>query len=223
MKKNVIITRSYEDNVILAQKITELNLNSISSSMISHNIIACDFLKFQSYSNLIITSKFAAQIIAEHYPYDVDVYVVGEESADVLRRNKKLRVKEVYDKVVSLREAMKDVIMPLYLSGNHISEEISCADRYVIYNTEYAKILSSDAIEVISKNNVDFVMFYSKNSAQNFIDLIKAYNYLQNLQNSVVIAISQEVGDVVKAHVKNVLFPSKPNTAGMIELLEVVK
>ena len=226
--KNVIITRSYEDNAILAPKIAELNLNSISSPMIAHKILPCDFAQFESYKNLIITSKFAAQIVAEHYLHNVDAYVVGDESAEVLRKNEKVRVMGVYDDVASLQHpgrhsALDAERYALYLSGNHITAEIPFADRHIIYNAEYAMAISSEALDIIAQNQANFLMFYSKNSAQNFIDLIKPHIHLQNLQNSVVIAISKEVGDVVRTYVEDVLVPEKPSAAGMLELLEGMK
>ena len=221
MKKNVIITRSKEENIILAQKITALCFNPISSSMISHEIITCDFTRFKPYTHLIITSKFAAQIVSEHYPYNIDAYVVGDESAKIVSRNKMVHVKKIYDNLSSLQEAVRnnESTRFLYLSGNHISDEIPFTDRYIIYNTEYAKSLSPDALEIIHQNRADFVMLYSKNSAQNFIDLIKSHIHLQNLQNSVVIAMSSEVGDVLKPYVKDVLYPKRPNADEMLKLL----
>lgn len=220
MQKNVIITRSHEENVMLTQKIKVLGLKPIASSMLSYKVVLCDFTKFKTYTDLVITSKFAAQIVAAGYPYNINAYVVGDESAEILRQNQKIHVKEVYDSISSLQRVVG--LSPdntLYLSGNHISEEIPFVDRHIIYNTEYAKSLSPAALEIICQNRVDFLMFYSKNSAQNFIALLKPHIHLQNLQNSVVIAISREVADVLVAYVKDVLYPERPNAAEMIELL----
>lgn len=221
MKKTVVITRSYEDNIILAQKITALNLHPVSSPMIAHKLIACDFAKFKLYQNLIITSKFAAQIVAERYLCNVDAYVVGEESAGILRKNNLVNIKKIYDNVEALSYELHEMKndRALYLSGDHITEELTFADRYVIYNTEYAKSISPEVLSIISKNQANFIMVYSKNTAENFIDLIKPHIHLQNLQNSVVIAISKEVGHVMKSYVRYVLFPRKPSSTEMFELL----
>ena len=223
MEKNVIITRCKEENVILSRKIQEIGYIPIASPMISYKVVLCDFAKFKSYSNLIVTSKFAAQIIAEHYPYDVNAYVVGVESANILGKNNKIHVVGVYDGVAALLEALYNSQKYLYCSGNHISMDIPLADRCIIYNTEYADSLSKEAMDIISQNRADFIMFYSKNSAQNFIDLIKNHIHLQNLQNSVVIAISEEVGSILGGYVKNVLFPKNPNADEMLALLRKIK
>ena len=220
MKKNVIITRSYDENLILAEKIRGLGLNPILSPMLSHDSVSCDFTQFQDYTDVIITSKFAAHIISRNYPYNIDAWVVGEESAELLSHNDKINVRANYDSVSELIQALQDKKKKfLYLSGDNISQEILFAERRVIYKTEYAQILSDETLEIIKENKADFLMFYSKNSAVNFIDLVKSYKSLQNLQNSVVIAISKEVGSVLKAYVKDVFFPARPNANKMLELL----
>ena len=220
--RNVIITRSHSDNSILSQKITALGLNPISSPMISHTMIPYDFYLFKPYKDLIVTSKFAAQIISKHYPYDINAYVVGDESAEILALNPQIHVKNIYDTIDSLLEKLPDFsTKPLYLSGNYISSALPFADRNIIYNTEYACAISSKALKIIGQNKADFLMFYSKNSAQNFIDLIKDDIHLQNLQNSVVIAISQEVGTELREYVKDVLVPDRPNAEEMLGLLRL--
>lgn len=220
MPKNVIITRSQDESLILARKISELGLNPILSPMLSHESVLSDFTQFQDYTDLIITSKFAAHIISKYYPYNVDAWVVGEESSELLSHNDKINVRANYDSVTGLIEALKDTQKKfLYLSGDNISQEILFSERQVIYKTEYAKILSDEALEIIQKNRADYIMFYSKNSAVNFIDLVKRYKSLQNLRNSVVIAISNEVGYVLQAYVKDVFCPAKPTANKMLELL----
>jgi len=220
MQKNVIITRSHDENLILAQKVKELGLKPVLSPMLSHEAVLCDFTQFQNYTDIIITSKFASHIICKHYPYNVDAWVVGEESSELLSHNDKINVRANYDSVMELIEALRDTQKKfLYLSGNNISQDILFADRQVIYQTEYTKILSDEVLEIIQKNRANFIMFYSKNSAVNFIDLVKRYKSLQNLRNSVVIAISNEVGSVLKAYVKDVFYSAKPTANKMLELL----
>jgi uroporphyrinogen-III synthase len=220
MKKNVIITRSYEENLILSEKIKKLNLNPIFSPMISHTIASFDFAEFRDYTDLIITSKFAAQIISEYYPHKVNAWVVGEESRDIMQKNVNINVANTYDTVLALIASLESKQNKfLYLAGNYISQNIDFADKKVIYTTEYASILSDDVIEIIQNDKADFLMFYSKNSAVNFIDLVKRYKHLQNLKNSVVIAISKEVGDVLKGYVNQILYPKSPNADQMLELL----
>lgn len=220
MKKNVIITRTHEENLILAKKINKLGLNPISSPMLSHTINLSNFAEFEDYTDLIITSKFAAQIISKYYPYKVNAWVVGEESSDIIQKNVNIKLKNTYETVFELIKSLQSKKNKfLYLAGNYTSQDIAFADKQVIYTTEYASILSDDVIETMQKDKADFLMFYSKNSAVNFIDLVKCYKRLQNLQNSVVIAISKEVGDVLKGYVKEILCPKSPSANQMLELL----
>lgn len=222
MLKNVLITRSAEENLILSQKIKELGLNPLSTPMLSYEQLQYNFAKFAFYKNMIVTSKFAAKIVADGYTYHIKAFVVGEESAEILRSNKNIEVAGVYDNVEGLigKNSTCNDVDTVYFSGNYISHEIPFATRYIIYNTHYTKEFSKNMLETIAQGRADFIMLYSKNSAINFIDLIKRYKSLQNLQNSVVIAISKEVADIVQDYVKRVFFPKKPNADEMIEILK---
>ena len=269
MIKNVFLTRSLEENLILVKKIKELKLHPILAPMLSYEKLQYDFGQFENYKNIIITSKFAAKMVSEDYPYEVNAFVVGEESAEILKRNGKINVQGVYDNVeelienrvvipakalVASRDLMRSRVKPgmttlglgmtikkelgprfrgddgwsdddntfLYLSGNHISQEIPFAHRHIIYNTHYSKELPSEVVKIMEQSRADFIMLYSKNSASNFIDLVKRYKSLQNLQNSVVIAISEEVADIVKAYVQDVFFPKKPDADEMILILKKI-
>lgn len=229
MTQNVIITRSIEENTYLEQQIKKLGFNPIPAPMLSHTKIDCDFTQFVGYTDIVITSKFAAQIIANYYLYDVRAWVVGSESAALLQKNIHITVEKTFDKVEELisalliHKASKDNEEQkfIYFSGNFITQEIPSLYRYVLYNTEYASQLSSKILETIIKEKANFIMVYSINSAQNFIDLVKRYNHLQSLKNSVVIAISPEVGKVLKPYVQEVRWPLSPNSNEMIKLLQL--
>lgn len=222
MQKNVIITRSAEENKVLAQNIMELGANPIESSMLRHVIIPEVFKnlqKLESYQYLIITSKFAARLVSKHYHKNISAYIVGEESAKIIGLNPYININGVYNTISDLKNSfIPDGKNTLYLSGNHISEEIPFAHRIVIYNTNYAENLSSEALNLLEKNSAEVIMFYSKNSAENFITLIKSKGgiILQNLKNSVVIALSKEIGSVLEKYVKHVLFPEIPNADAML-------
>ena len=220
MQTNVIITRTDDENLILAQKIKVLGGKPICAPMLSHKVVVSDFVQFQNYTDIIVTSKFAARIISKAYPVTVDAWVVGEESGELLDCNRNINVRACYDSVLECIEALQNTQNKfLYLSGDHISHEIFFADRQVIYHTEYAKILSWGVLETIRTKSAHFIMFYSKNSAVNFIDLVKRYKLLQSLRNSAVIAISKEVAAILTSYVKEVFYPAKPTAHEMLELL----
>lgn len=221
MKTNVILTRIQEENSILAAKISILGFNPISSPMLSYEIIDSDFSNFSNYTDIIITSKFAAKIISRRYMNNVKAWVVGEESAALLQTNDHIDIMGVYKNVENMVLSLPNFTdgKAIYFSGDHITQEIPFIDRYVVYNTVYSKKLTDETLEITQQNKAHFIMIYSSNNGQNFMNLVKNYNLLQNIQNSVVIAISDEVGKILKPYVRNTLFPQYPSSEEMIKLL----
>lgn len=222
MKTNVILTRSLEENNILAAKISTLGFNPISSPMLSYETLNSDFSRFSKYTDIIITSKFAAKIIAQHYMYDVKAWVVGKESAALLQTNKCIDIPGVYKNVEDMVSSLPNFMhgSAVYFSGDHITQEIPFIDRYVVYNTEYSSKLTDETLDITKQNKAHFIMVYSSASVQNFMNLVKNYNLLQNLKNSVVIAISDEVGKILKPYVRDILSPKYPGSEEMIKLLK---
>ena len=54
MIKNVFLTRSLEENLILVKKIKELKLHPILAPMLSYEKLQYDFGQFENYKNIII-------------------------------------------------------------------------------------------------------------------------------------------------------------------------
>jgi uroporphyrinogen-III synthase len=221
--KRILLTRSEEENRKLASKLD--NFEVISSPMIYYKDLPVDWQEFKRFSHLIITSKYAARLVSKHYPHKVSAYVVGEESANILNQNSNVTLGDVFDNIGDLmnRDSYGQPGFPrdngriLYLSGNHITLEIPNVTRKEIYYTEYAASLNPQ----ISEAPIDYVLIYSKNSADNLIKLLGNHNLLQNIQNSVSISLSENLAILLQNYVFDSLYPEKPIADDMIKLLLV--
>lgn len=241
--KRILLTRSEEENNKLAKSLEGFEI--ISSPMIYYKDLPIIWEEFKGYSNLIITSKYAAKLVSENYPYRVLAYVVGEESANMLKKNPNVTLGGVFENVELLssllRGAHKVIDMTcqekmgelqaqksldcvtmlamtsnvLYLSGNHITQQIPNVTRKEIYHTEYATSLNPQ----ISEGSIDYVLIYSKNSANNLIKLLRRHNLLQNIQNSVSISLSKKLAEQLRNYVSDIIYPEKPIADDMIKLL----
>lgn len=233
--QKILLTRSAEENQTLAANITSLGFIPVEAPMLSYEKLPIDFSQFQHTINIIITSKFAAKIIADHYPYNVDCFVVGEESANILKQNFKLNIKHISDSAEELYrhceeysdKAINGLLSHsfatprndfIYFSGNIITTEFDYAKRQIIYYVEYVDSLDENAIAEI-KSGVKYILLYSKNCAKNLIHLLKRYNLLQYIKNSVVIAISEKLALEYDQYVLAAIFPPKPSASEILKLL----
>jgi uroporphyrinogen-III synthase len=212
--QKILLTRSVEENQILSASLSLQGFVPVSAPMLSYKKLDIDFTQFKDETSIIITSKFAATIIAAHYPYNVNCFVVGEESASILRQNSKLNIKHISGSAEDLPRHDN----ALYLSGNIITTEFDYAKRHIIYNVEYVDNLDKNMINEI-KSGVKYILLYSKNCATNLIHLLKRYNLLQYIINSVVIAMSEKIAFEYEQYVEAILFPSKPKSSDILKLL----
>ena len=272
--KRILLTRSEEENKKIAKELTAFEV--VSCPMLFYRKLDVDWQEFKDFSHLIITSKYAAKLVADNYLFKVTAYVVGEESAKLLEQNPNVTLERVFknigelfaphpqgseansqdlmivveevcihpssrafasksvgapgDKLSPLNKTLtlphkvpmvgamhlsQDYGRTLYLSGNHITQEIEGVTRKEIYHTEYADSLDPN----LFKDPIDYVLIYSQNSANNLIKLLQDYNLLQKIKNSVTIALSEKLANQVGDYAAEMLYPDNPVADDMIKLL----
>lgn len=221
--RKVLLTRSSEENDILAQGVEDLGFQPVFCPMLTYEKRIMDFDSFKDVKNIIITSKYAAGIISEQFKSFANVYVVGANSAKIISKNPMLNIgyvgmdaMDVKNHFERLKMAKDDVI---YFSGNNISTEFGFGQRVIIYDAIYTKELSDEVIHRISKN-VEYILLYSKNCADNLISLMSKYNLLEKLGHSVAISLSENISANIKKYFLDVIYPYEPDAEEMIKLLK---
>lgn len=109
--KRILLTRSEKENSKLESSLEGFEI--ISAPMIFYKNLDVDWESFVQYSNLIVTSKYAAKLIADNYLFDVNCYVVGEESAKILEANPKLKITYIAQNAVELEGVCSKCNPPL--------------------------------------------------------------------------------------------------------------
>ena len=107
----------------------------------------------------------------------------------------------------------------IYLSSNEITKDLpDKITRHIIYNVEYLNDLPLFVVKEF-KSSVDFILLYSQNSADTLIKLLRQNNLLEYLQNSLVLAISAKVANIIRPFIKNVIYCDDQNPNDIIRLL----
>ncbi|WP_347938784.1 uroporphyrinogen-III synthase [Rickettsia oklahomensis] len=219
--KSVLLTRSLEENRKIIKEMSKYNLdlNYIHCTLIKYKILDFNINILDNYSNIIITSKYAAIIITK-YCINQNIWVVGNTSKKLLE-NKGLKVaytaKNVEDLIKHFPPNLYE--QTIYLSSNEITKDLpNKIARHIIYNVEYLNELPISIIKEFEKN-IDFILFYSQNSAKTLVKLLLQNNLLQYLQDSLVVAISLKVANIVRPFIKNVVYCDDQNPNYIIKLL----
>ncbi|QQV75243.1 hypothetical protein H6P87_00793 [Rickettsia tillamookensis] len=257
--KSVLLTRSIKENNETIKEINQYNLDLryIHCPLIKYEPLDFNIDILNDYSNIIITSKYAANILAK---YTADTSNVGSQiSGESAQRIKirehrripkfdvpNLEVSKVYDlkqdiwvvgskskrllgkKVVYTAKNVEDLIkhfppdlyeQAIYLSSNEITKDLpNKIARHIIYNVEYLNELPVSIVKEF-ENNIDFILLYSQNSAKTFLRLLLQNNLLEYLQDSLVVAISLKVANIVRPFIKNVVYCDDQNHNDIIKLL----
>jgi len=216
-KKTVLLTRSYQENIELVNNLQPKGYDCISCAMLEYQIIPFDYSVLDDFSNIVITSKYAANLLGPNLS-DHQVFVVGALSARILE-DKGYKVAYIANNASELKQYLefKD-IKGIYLSSNHITIDMPTnVKKHNFYRVAYANDLSQEQLNAIKKG-VDYILLYSENCAKTLVKLILEKQLLKYLANSVVITISSKVENVVKPYLKNSF--AQVGAMQMIDFLE---
>jgi len=219
--KSVLLTRSLGANQETIEEISKygLNFRYVELPLIKYKTLAFDDDILKNYSNIIITSKYAATVIAG-YKLKHNVWAVGNTSKKFLEHNG-LKVAYAGRNVDDLIQHFPTDLYErtIYLSSNEITQNLpNKITRHIIYNVEYLNELPLSIIKEF-KNSIDFILLYSQNSAKTLIRLLNDNNLLEYLQDGLVLVISLKVANIVKPFFKNVIYCDEQNPNDIIKLL----
>jgi uroporphyrinogen-III synthase len=216
--KSVLLTRNIEENNETIKEISKYNLDLryIHCPLIKYKTLDFNINILDNYLNVIITSKYAASILAD-YDLIQDIWVVGNKSKQLLGKKVAYVAKNVEDLIKHFPPDLYE--QTIYLSSNEITKDLpNKIARHIIYNVEYLNELPLSIIKEF-KSNIDFVLLYSQNSATTLVRLLLQNNLLEYLQDSLVIAISLKVANIVRPFIKNVIYCDDQNPNDIIKLL----
>ncbi len=209
MKKSVLLTRSKSANNELKGKFISKDLEILDCNLIKYKLFPVEADYINKFSDLIITSNFAANNIPNSPRSGMPVWVVGEKSASSLE-NKGYKVAFYAASAENLKKQILDNLGPryktmLYLSGDHITVNMpSEITRKILYKTEYLESLSEKEV-IRYKEGIDYIVLYSENCAKTLLKLLVENNLVNYLENTAIIAISSKVGKVFGQAFKNVV------------------
>ncbi len=217
----VLLTRSIKENLLLQAKLEKVGFITCNSPLICYKVLDVNFNEIiNKFKNVIITSKFAAKIAAANINYNINCFVVGEISSQILQQNKFIKIAATYNTVEELLMKMPKVKEIIYLHGNYISfYPPNIWASKIIYTVEYEKDLTNETKKNLSLGQISYILIYSYNTAQSLIRLLEKNSLVFVLQYIRIICISSKIAELFKDLAQTVLFPEVPTSDNMVKIL----
>ncbi len=213
----ILITRTKEENKLFK---LDLEKNGIEKSC----VIDCSMLElsannnikniekiYSKYSDIIITSKYAASMLPHNVNDSKNIWCVGEETAKILKeKNYKIELQSKnVDSLLTKLPASRYKNM-VYLHGSQITKTMPPeVNNIEIYNAHYGQDLPEEAGAAILQRKT-YITLFSSNCAKNLLRLIVKNSLHNYLKHCTIIAISEKVGSIFAYYCNNIqIFPSQ--------------
>ena len=139
MIKSVLLTRSNLANAWLKERLQQYDYELLECSLIKYELQPINLLELKDFTDLIITSFFAASKIPPASFTGVNAWVVGTKSARILEE-KGYNIKFVATSAESLKQQIPETIYEtaIYLSSDHITVDMpEQIVRKIFYKVTY--------------------------------------------------------------------------------------
>ncbi len=119
----------------------------------------------------------------------------------------------------------------LYVRGTHVARALVpafqerglCLEELTVYSADPVRALPLETINALETHQISAVTFFSKRTAETFIDLVKRYNLTEYLYSIKALCISQSVLECVRVAPWGSTYGAhSPNGPAMLALLESV-
>jgi uroporphyrinogen-III synthase len=219
----VLLTRTIGENLKLSQEIKHKGIATISSPMLKLYQIPINWNLLEAYPYLLVTSKFAAQLIAQNNNHKMKAFVVGDRSAQILAQNPNIQIAKTFmnanDLVTHLLQDT-DVTRAIYISGNITKTSMpDFVDTYLAYRVVYTSKMPILLKKQFMNMKIKIVMLYSENSAKIFLELCDKNSIIDYLSAVTAVVISKNIKSIVSEYFQRTLFCCKPDNSSMLKLV----
>lgn len=207
----ILITRPEEDARDYARELEDEGFSCLVAPMLSFKAVDFECPDLSFYDGILFTSAHAVRMLGEVSGRDITAYCVGKYTADASRQAGFSKVEAAAGTGKDLAALVTD--LPdvgaqrfLHVHGQHVAfplvetlrEQGISADGLVVYEAEKAACIPDHIMAALSDKKIDVVTFFSKRTAEAFIDCVRAQKLDESLQYTKVLSISDAVLECVR-------------------------
>ena len=185
MSSQVLITRPEVDADETAEILKQRGYDSFKESFLDVIYDDIEFPDLEKFDAVIFTSCQGVRAFCKNTnKRDISVYTVGDRTAEEASKNN-------FQNIQSAAGDLKDLIGLLeqvgqnkslfYCRGREVSTSIvellpyMNIEEVISYHTEKKQQISDDCVQLLLKASFSHVLFYSKRTAESFVDAIQAH------------------------------------------------
>ncbi|NQZ14034.1 MAG: uroporphyrinogen-III synthase [Alphaproteobacteria bacterium] len=183
MPETVLITRPIDNAMPLAKVLEEMGCHVLIEPMLTIEPIAFDRIDFSKFDGFIFTSKNAIKSLPNDFSaHEKPIYTVGQSTAEEALQtgfqNVQCTGKDVEELISSLTEKAGSYA---YFQGENVTVSISerlmkipgiSIQNIVSYRAVPAPNFSDNILKIIINSGIEYVLFYSRRTADNFVHLM---------------------------------------------------
>ncbi len=234
MNKKVLITRPEADSVILAEQVRAMGAEAVIAPMMTIRVLDTDLPDLQKYDALAFTSANGVQAFAGKSDVRTHkCFCVGGETAARARAEGFTNIYEAGGKAESLADLIiaKRPKRVLYCAPEHkaypfldrLREGGVLCEEVVLYVAEPRMHIPDNIKAMMAQNDIDFALFFSKRTAQIFMDLVEREGCTPALKSIKALCLSDSVVQSAQAGLWARTYVSgKPDSGSMLLLLEQI-
>ncbi len=229
MTRKILITGSEPRASVLAGKISQLGIDTVISPLLEIIDLAPNTINVANLQAVIITSQHALNAAKKfkHLP----LTVVGKATAQTALAEGFSLLFHAPD-IHRLCAQIRQDLAPsngglLYLAGKETSTDIKklLPKLNLTQITVYEALpnpLSPEAINALSKSNIEFVTLLSKRTAEIFRQQIQEHNLTKQLTSCVAICFSEQIAEITQLLPwKHVLVTPQPDEGSLLDMLRI--
>ena len=181
-----LITRPREDSTAIAEHLEELGIEPVIEPLMTVEQVADAEVDLDGVRAILLTSRNGVRALADATERrDIDVYAVGDSTAELAREKGFESVDSAGGDGESLAELVRQQVKPdegtlLHAAGTAVAGDLAgtlTSDGYDVrrqelYATRPSAALSVSTCGLLSEGGIELVLFFSPRTAQIFVDLI---------------------------------------------------
>ena len=205
--------------------IKSIKLNNYKIDQIKNS----DVIIFTSSNAVGITKKYLKS-------FKNKIFCVGKDTKKACLKNKIKNIfsadGNVFDLIKLIEKKIKNKDKKLlYISAKQTAVNLNSIlkkkkfniKKIVVYESKKVKIINKSILDIIKSNQLDFISFFSKRTAETFNELISKYKLQKYLSNMECISLSREIEKVAKKNnFKKNYVCVNPDRESFLRLLKII-
>lgn len=226
----LLLTRPYQQSLQMGAFLKEADIPFFIEPMLT--IVPLKRVALEGYDTLIITSQNALEILS-NLPLSINIYCVGESLRDSLKEKGVLSV-NAFDSSLNLVEHLKKYPSThfkkiLYAAGQSRTIEMESIlkplgyniETEVLYRTDPPNEFSKPLINLLEKNIIQMVCFFSQKTAESFIDLMRRHHIDKLYPSLIAFSFSEAISKTLRPLAwKEILTTSRPSMNSFWQLIK---